>query len=72
MSKKTIETTGKLILFKRVCHPQNCSKNINHISYISSNKRITYMSKIIQSAVTKLINNEITKLRIARSILLQV
>lgn len=47
-------------------------KTINDKSPISYNKRITYMSKIIQSAVTKLINNEITKLRIARSILLQV
>lgn len=34
-------------------------KKINHISYISHDKRITYLSNIVQSTVTKLTSNEI-------------
>lgn len=59
MFRKITGKTAKLTLFKGVCHTQNGCKNSHDISYISYNKRITYLSKIIQSEVTKLINNEL-------------
>ena len=40
MSRKTTEKTGKLTLFKKVCHTQSGCKNINDISYVTYNKRI--------------------------------
>ena len=57
--QKNYRKTWKLTLFKCACHTQNGYKNIHDISCISYNNKITYMSKIIQSAVTKLINNEL-------------
>ena len=59
MPEKLQKKQGNIITQKSVSYSKQVIKNINDISYISYDKRITYMPKIIQAAVTKLINNEL-------------